>query len=626
MGTGEAGHGHIADSKNGTDLELPLRRMVHRLEWLAGMKSLIIFVVFYALYISLCVVRLDWMEGHQTIAWLDDAHTLTGTVSPDQMSSLEEISAYIERKDGLGKVISQLHETCVGCEVGITPLPRDMGLLELDDFVCSDFDSKAGSDVYPSRDCKMEDAKWASHPDSNSAPCCKNATLVTASIGMMTEQLKNGLTELPLKTLLGGGSDGTFGATEYFLHHFIKEKGFLLQFVISRQQRMAAVAYHVPHYDDEAPTRVKPTATFWSFNYASKSVTSIIAGLLIVSGLYVVAHSMREFWDLLRQEQARTRMDSEMARAPAAAAPVISWNMCETLKRTFITAIHRGVFRCSKYSVIIEIPSVFGPLLLEILRPHMLLSQWTFLVSIAEMVMTIRLLQEGRVIPALRLVIRTIESALKDIIALLIVLVPTTILTAVMHSQIFGLFDEGFADPWVALTRVVRMLTAPPPKETIEGVDGQSAPVGAEVMYYWGTIVIRLCFGSFVVAILVSAFNKVSSALNQEESTRERRMELPNQYSQSLSFQRSWKVAIDAIGYVTAFPAFTTLHGTPVPRLIKEFKDKIDSVELEDEESKEKEIFVTADELEEIVGSETTELLLDRYGVVRLKGGEAMAA
>ena len=67
MGTGEAGHGHIADSKNGTDLELPLRRMVHRLEWLAGMKSLIIFVVFYALYISLCVVRLDWMEGHKTM-------------------------------------------------------------------------------------------------------------------------------------------------------------------------------------------------------------------------------------------------------------------------------------------------------------------------------------------------------------------------------------------------------------------------------------------------------------------------------------------------------------------------------------------------------------------------------
>ena len=79
-----------------------------------------------------------------------------------------------------------------------------------------------------------------------------------------------------------------------------------------------------------------------------------------------------------------------------------------------------------------------------------------------------------------------------------------------LSGQLFGLMDAGFADPFIALTRVVRMLTAPPPEQFSEGIDGTASPVGSELMYYWSTIVIRLCFGSFVVAILVGAFNKVT--------------------------------------------------------------------------------------------------------------------
>ena len=37
----------------------------------------------------------------------------------------------------------------------------------------------------------------------------------------------------------------------------------------------------------------------------------------------------------------------------------------------------------------------------------------------------------------------------------------------------------------------------------------QSQEKGAELLFYWSTFVIRLCFGSFIVAILVGAFNKV---------------------------------------------------------------------------------------------------------------------
>ena len=90
-------------------------------------------------------------------------------------------------------------------------------------------------------------------------------------------------------------------------------------------------------------------------------------------------------------------------------------------------------------------------------------------------------------------------------------------LTSLMHSQLFGLFDEGFADPLVALSRVVNMLTAPPPQANSEGEIAESQRSGSMLLFYWSTLSIRLCFGSFIVAILVGALNKVRSVARQQE-------------------------------------------------------------------------------------------------------------
>ena len=46
------------------------------------------------------------------------------------------------------------------------------------------------------------------------------------------------------------------------------------------------------------------------------------------------------------------------------------------------------------------------------------------------------------------------------------------------------------------------LLTAPPPQSNTEGAIMESQPEGAELLFYWSTFVIRLCFGSFIVAIL----------------------------------------------------------------------------------------------------------------------------
>ena len=169
------------------ELELPLRLVLSELQWFNGSKSLILFLIFYIVYLATSIVRLDWWEGHKTLKWLDEAHKTAGITPLQEHGSIHGISNYLDR---VGTVSDELHFICSNCEVGITPHSRDMQFLTLTDFICSDFSSTAGSDHYPTRDCLTEDARWVANPTPYSAPCCKNSTLVTASMGMMTEHLK----------------------------------------------------------------------------------------------------------------------------------------------------------------------------------------------------------------------------------------------------------------------------------------------------------------------------------------------------------------------------------------------------------------------------------------------------
>ena len=51
-----------------------------------------------------------------------------------------------------------------------------------------------------------------------------------------------------------------------------------------------------------------------------------------------------------------------------------------------------------------------------------------------------------------------------------------------------------------------------------------------QLLFYWSTFVIRLCFGSFIVAILVGAFNKVVVSEIGIRRTHKRDESLPTGY------------------------------------------------------------------------------------------------
>ena len=166
-----------------------------------------------------------------------------------------DVASYLD--ESLALVVAELQTICSTCLVGITPHAQDMTFLGLEDFVCSDFHSSAGSQYYPPRDCAAEDAAWAAYPSSDSAPCCRNATLTRASVAMMTEELAYGITHLPLATLLAGGSDPSYDSTEYFVQFYAQRRRFIVQLIVSRAQRMAATAYHAK-LEADTPHRIEP--------------------------------------------------------------------------------------------------------------------------------------------------------------------------------------------------------------------------------------------------------------------------------------------------------------------------------------------------------------------------------
>ena len=83
-----------------------------------------------------------------------------------------------------------------------TPQAGDMFSLTLSDFVCSDFDSQAGSSNYPKRDCPAENEAWAKFPSVETAPCCSNYTLAIGSLLLMAEYANGGPPNSTLETLI----------------------------------------------------------------------------------------------------------------------------------------------------------------------------------------------------------------------------------------------------------------------------------------------------------------------------------------------------------------------------------------------------------------------------------------
>jgi hypothetical protein len=322
--------------------ELPMRRALASLHRLSRLKSLMSFLIFYLSYISLSTVRMDWWTGHETLTWLEEAHEAAGVSLLTEVEEVSDITRYLE--GSLSHVVAELKLICPHCEVGLTPNPGDMTFLSLEDFICSDFDSKPGIRSYPARDCAQADSTWAAHPSSLTAPCCSNATLVRASVAMMTEALAYGITELPLARLLSGGTDPSYSSTEYFVDFYIEHSHFLLQLVVSRAERMAGTGYYVGETVADAPERVTVLPGYWSFNYRDVVLETWLLGLVLLGAASTLLHDRRLMVEHFVGQATLRKAERDAGRSGGQSTlwmELVHWSR-----------------RWSVYVVLVEIPSV----------------------------------------------------------------------------------------------------------------------------------------------------------------------------------------------------------------------------------------------------------------------------
>ncbi len=266
----------------------------------------------------------------------------------------------------------------------------------------------------------------------------------------------------------------------------------------------------------------------------------------------------------------------------------------------------------SAYTYLVEIQSILLPLLFEVLMPFLQLPTWSYFVALTEMILSIRLLHEGTIAPPLRRLVAVIDEATPNMIALIIVLAPLSVLTSLMHSQLFGLFDDGYSDPFISLSRVVSMLTAPPIAANTEGVALQAQKSGAELLFYWSTFVIRLCFGSFIVAILVGAFNKVVQQERSGQHDRDRDASLPANYEDAAECSTCERM-VHFVQYLFTFRSY----GSFGPWLITRLETQIDLSEHADPDAKEQQLMLTSTELAALTGARPADLLLHFHGALR---------
>ena len=291
---------------------LPARRVLVSLHRLTSLKTLTLFTSFFLSVAVLSMARIDTATGRQSMSWLRRAHRNVNLQPLNHLDTTQEIAEFYDT--GLPAVVLSLHQICPHCAVGITPHARELQFLGLESFICSSFESAQGSEEYPNRDCAAADRAWAKHPTSTSAPCCSNATLVMASIAMMTERNEYGIQAMPLATLLTGGSDPSYDSVPRFITKYIDQHQFLVQVVISQDQHMAAAQYHAHWINKEnAPGLVRTEATYWSFNYSNPHLATQLQAIMLA---FLALTFMQDRW---LRNAAKARQARSAARALHAA-------------------------------------------------------------------------------------------------------------------------------------------------------------------------------------------------------------------------------------------------------------------------------------------------------------------
>ena len=171
---------------------------------------------------------------------------------------------------------------------------------------------------------------------------------------MMAMHARTGVTRQPLSVLTGN-----VAGTRNFVEQHVANDRFLIQVVVSRHQHMAAAQYRADWIDrDDAPQALVTTATYWSTNYAIPVRLAVIKGCLLFMLLLTFLHDRR----MRSAETAREQLKGASSGDSSSHSEIR--------------------LRGRMYVLLVEWPSIFGPVILEVTRYQLSLPNWHFCVAV----------------------------------------------------------------------------------------------------------------------------------------------------------------------------------------------------------------------------------------------------
>lgn len=150
--------------------------------------------------------------------------------------------------------------------------------------------------------------------------------------------------------------------SEAFVQHTVAQTSFLMQLIVERGGHMAAISYHTHKAVADAPKRVLPGASYWSFDYENLRTQACLVAALYTFGVFTILHDWRELWAWMRAS-----------------------------KKVLHSRKHGLAF--GAYDFLVKAPSVVVPLFLEAIRPELPLPTWVFWVTCTELLLSLRLVQ-----------------------------------------------------------------------------------------------------------------------------------------------------------------------------------------------------------------------------------------
>jgi len=480
----------------------------------SAIKGLVLYTIFTAFYVAHQTIRCDWQFGAQTYSTYITARDNLKIPPFDSRKTIFQLVDFLN--SDFDRLTTALNHSCRDCDIALTDVNGDLKDMDMVQFVCGDFSSRVGTSDYPSRDCKDVDAEYAKAPSAQKAPCCLNQTLVQASMSVMIwaryqpRFLEPGfLSPGPLSLAdlngidnmlhIGGPDFGMPGLEQWkkdlftrsakflppgvtaagaflYLSHSVDE-GFVVQVIISRSARMLGIECHAQWFDKlNEPNVVVPAQIFWTQNYEDDHV-GLQAMIWIFWG-----------WSLLHE--------------------ILGYYSRNLTLRDLAAEL------LQMYTVFFIFTTI-SPVITEFTKAGLSLNQWTTWVSVNEVAMGLRCFDEGQhMLVGLKVVVLTMKTALYSLGSLVFLTFFMSIVMGLIYGQLFGVVD-GNLDPWTwGLVRNVQQLVAPADLAKSHMVQDKSA---ALIFYYLCLFMFRLAFGSFVVAVLVAAFNKARTDVDEYE-------------------------------------------------------------------------------------------------------------